>query len=700
MPTATTHPDAPAAPHRSRAARRDRLTILVWLAVVIGGLFAGSTVFDRLSSATDPAPTSQSQQARHRLEAATGERDSILAVITDTPQETVAALAGRLRQIPGVRRVRSSTDRQLPTPNGGGITLAVGIRADLTNRQVNTTVDAVRHQFRAMAPGRVLIGGYPVLDRDLGTMARKDLARAEALALPIVLILLGLLARSTVGTLLGLGLVTTTVAGAVTILLALSTITEVSTFAVNVVTMFGIGLAVDYTLLLVTRFRRERAHTASIPEAVTATMATSGRTVALSGVTVAAALAGLLVFAEPVVRSMAYGGLGAITIAVASARTLLPALLRRFGHRLPPSVGGATGANGFARLARLVQDRPALCATASVGILILLAVPLTNLTLQGVDVRSLPTSTVTRHDADQLAQRLPALANAPISVVADTAPTDPRLTGYLNRLRGINHVTQATIRGETYGGLTVVDVAVDGPAGGADAIVTVDRIRLLHPGFPTAVTGLSARFTDFIHGLTGRAPYAGLLIAVATFLTLLLATGGLLVAGKAVLMNLVSLAASLGALVWAFQQGHLAGPLQFTPTGGLSLVIIVLTAVFAFGLSTDYEVFLLADVLTAHHGRADTNTAVALGIQRTGRLITTAAALIIVVFAGFATSNVLIITQLGLGLATAILLDATVVRLILTPALMTLLGRHNWTGPAWAQRVSRHLWHDIDSHVV
>jgi putative drug exporter of the RND superfamily len=668
--------------------------MLLWLAVIIGGVLAGGAVFNRLSSATDPAPTSESQLARHRLEAVTGERDSLVAIVTDTPPDTVRALADRLGHVPGVHQVRSSVDGQVPAPQGGGVVLVIGIQSGGDSLQVNTTVDAVRAQFDFLPPGQVLLGGYPILDRDLGLMAKADLARAEAIALPIVLILLGFALRSTLGSLLGLGLVATTVTGALCVLLPLSALTEVSAFAVNVVTMFGIGLAVDYTLLVLTRFRRERATAATIAEAVTNTMATSGRTVALSGLTVAVALAGLLVFAEPVVRSMAYGGVGAVAVAVASTLTLLPALLRRFGHRVRPSrPQPSTG--GFARLARLVQHRPALVAAASLGLLVILALPLGGLTLQGVDVRSLPADSTTRLDADRLALRLPQLAGAPITVVADLAPTEPRLAEYLNQLRRLEHVTSATVRAGVPGQLTVVDIAVDGPAGGRDAIATVDRIRGIHPGFPTAVTGLTARFNDFIHGLTGRAPYAGALIAIATFLVLLLATGGVLVAAKAVLMNLASLAASLGVLVWAFQQGHLAGPLGFTATGGLSLVIVVLTAVFAFGLSTDYEVFLLSAVIDARRGGGDTDTAVAQGIQRTGRIITTAAGLIIVVFAGFATGNVLIITQLGLGLAAAILLDATIVRLALTPALMTLLGKHNWAGPHWARNASRRVWrHD------
>jgi RND superfamily putative drug exporter len=688
MSTATRHLERPQRATARPGRRRDLLIVLVWLAVIGGGGLAGSMVFNRLSTATDPAPASESQQARHQLEAATGERDSIVAVVTDTPS---ADLTTRLRQIPGVHRVRSSADGQLPPATGGGTVLAVGLRAGLDERQVNTTVDAVRQVFAGLPADRVLLGGYPILDRDLGVTARADLARAEAIALPIVLILLGLAVRSVIGALLGLALVATTIGGAMVVLLAVSAATEVSAFAVNVVSMFGIGLAVDYGLLVVTRFRRERAHAASIADAVATTMATSGRTVALSAVTVAVALAGLLAFAEPVVRSMAYGGIGAVAIAVVASLTLLPVLLRRFGHRIPAARD--TTSNGpLGRVARLVQHRPVLVAAASLGLLAVLALPLRGLVLQGVDVRALPADSASRRDSDQLQQQLPEPLRASITVLATSTADDPRLARYLNQLRDLDHVTAAAVRPDTTGQLTVIDVVVDGPAGGTDAIATVDRIRAMPADFPTAVTGLTARFNDFIGGLTGRAPYAALLIAAATFLVLLLATGGLLVAAKAVVMNLASLAASLGALVWTFQQGHLADPLRFTPTGGLSLIIIVLTAVFAFGLSTDYEVFLLSAVIAARHDGADTDTAVAAGIHRTGRIITTAAVLIVVVFAGFATGSVLIIKQLGLGLAVAILLDATVVRLALTPALMTLLGQYNWTGPRWARQTSNRVW--------
>lgn len=493
MRATTSHP-APAVADPTPARRRDLLTVLLWLTVIIGGALAGGAVFNRLSSATDPAPASESQQARHRLEAATGERDSIVAVITDTAPEKVAALAGRLRQLPGIHSVRSSVDGQLPLAAGGGTLLAVGVHAGLDGQQVNATVDAVRTELGSLPSGHVLLGGYPVLDRDLGTAARADLARAEAIALPIVLILLGFAVRSALGPLLGLGLVATTVTGALVVLWSLSAVTEVSAFAVNVVTMFGIGLAVDYTLLVVARFRRERA-TATVADAVTVTMATSGRTVALSGLTVAVALAGLLVFAEPVVRSMAYGGIGAVAVAVASTLTLLPVLLRRLGHHLPPT-GTQQPTGGFARLARLVQRRPTSVAAASLGLLALLALPLGSLALQGVDARSLPAGSATRHDADQLAHQLPRLAGAPITVVAEVSPTDPRLPDYLARLRRIDHVTAAAARPDVPGQLTVIDVAVDGPAGAQDAIAAVDHIRALHPDFGTAVTGLSARFTD------------------------------------------------------------------------------------------------------------------------------------------------------------------------------------------------------------
>jgi RND superfamily putative drug exporter len=387
---------------------------------------------------------------------------------------------------------------------------------------------------------------------------------------------------------------------------------------------------------------------------------------------------------------MAYGGIGAVAVAAASALTLLPALLRRVGHRIPARALRPGG--GFTRVARAIQWRPVLVALAGFGILLTLALPLRDLTIQGVDARSLPADASARRDTEALEQRLPHLAGAPITIVAQVAPTDPRLPGYLDRIRGIGHVTATTVRPEPSSALTTIDVAVDGPAGGRDAIGVVDTIRDSRPDFDIAVTGLTARFNDFIGGLTARAPYALLLIALATYLVLLLSTGSYLIAAKAVLMNLASLAASIGALVWIFQQGNLATPLQYTPTGGLSLVIIVLTAVFAFGLSTDYEVFLLASIMAARRRGLDTNTAVATGVQQTGRIITVAALLIVVVFIGFSVGDVLIIKQLGLGLAIAVVIDASIVRLALTPSLITLLGRRIWAGPAWAHRISRSVW--------
>jgi RND superfamily putative drug exporter len=676
--------------------RRDLLTALVWLVVVIGGAVSGAAVFNRVSTATDPAQSSESQRARRALEAVTGERDSILAVLIDTPPEAIGTLVGRLRQVPGVHRVRTSTDGQLPAPAGGGVALAVGIRADLTDQQANDAVDRIRKELGHLPTGRALVGGYPVLDRDLGLMAKADLARAELVALPIVLILLGVTLRSAVGSMLGQALVWTTVTGGLALLLGLSVVTEVSSFAVNVVTMFGIGLAVDYGLLVITRFRRERVHATSISDAVAATMATSGRTVALSGLTVAVALAGLLLFAEPVVRSIAYGGIGAVGVAVLSTLTLLPVLLRRFGHRIPPAspiaADPAARSGAFGTVARLVQRRPVVVIAASLGVLAVLMVPLGALSLQGVDIRALPSDTDTGRDARDLQQRLPPTAGAPITVLITAAPDDPRVAAFVSRLQGLDHVTSVVVRADVTAAFTVVDVAVDGPSGGRDAIAVVDRIRGIDAGVEVSVAGTTARFNDFIAGLTGRAPYAAVFIALVTFAVLLLATGGVLVAVKAVMMNLASLAASLGALVWIFQQGNLAGVLGFTATGGMSLIIIVLTAVFAFGLSTDYEVFLLSAVVAERHDGADSDAAVATGIQRTGRIITAAALLIVVVFVGFASGDVLIVKQLGLGLAIAVLLDATIVRLALTPALMTLLGAYNWAGPGWARRCSRRLW--------
>ena len=684
-----------APPVPPRRPRRDLLVALVWLVVLLGGGAAGAVVFDRLSSSVDPVASSESMRARHLLESSSGQADTIIALVPDSPPSARAGTTHRLQALPGVHTVRSSADGELPLPAGGGTVLAVTLRAGQGDEGEDATVDAVRDVVGSHPGGEVLLGGYPIVDRELGATAEADLVRAEALALPIVLILLGVAVRSVLGSALGLVLVLTTVTGGLALLLGLSTVTTVSTFAINVVTMFGMGLAVDYGLLVLTRFRRERAGGVGVEEAVEVTMATAGRTVAFSGLTVAVALAGLLAFAEPVVRSMAYGGIGAVVIAVAASLTLMPVLLRRLGHRIPPAPAGAAGdpeGRGFGRLARLVQRLPLPAALTTLAVLALLALPLTGLRLDGLDARALPADSTVRQDALELEQRLPELARVPITVVADAEATDPAVPRFVEQLRRIPDVATVTSRAAATGGPTVIDVRVTGPAAGQDAMAVVTEIRDIDPGFPTSVGGLAARDRDFIASLLSRAPYAGAIVALGTFVVLLLVTGGVLVAAKAVLMNVLSLAASLGALVWIFQEGHLAGALGVTPTGGLELLIVVLTAVFAFGLSTDYKVFLLSAVMAARRQGQDTDTAVVTGIARTGRTITTAAVLIVAVFVGFAAGDLLIIKQLGVGLAVAVLLDATLVRLVLTPALMTLFRERNWAGPRLARHASRLLW--------
>jgi RND superfamily putative drug exporter len=682
-------------PIRPARRRRDLITITLWLLVLVVGGASGAVVFDRLPASLDPVASSESEQGRRIVESATGEADSVVALVAaGTPPELVRALPDQLRALPGVQQVRSSAEGQLPPPGAGGTLLTVAIRAGLTDNAEDATVEELRSRFGELGQGHVILGGYPIIDLELGETAEADLIRAEAVALVLVLILLGVALRSAVGAALGLALALTTVTGALAILLAVSTFADVSSFAVNVITMFGMGLAVDYGLLVVNRFRRERGAGRAVPEAVAVTMRTAGRTVAFSGLTVAVALGGLLIFREPIMRSMAYGGVGAVGVAVAAALTLLPALLRRWGHRIPPAPAAAAHGR-FAGLARAVQQRPLLIAAGTFAILAVLAVPLLGLRLEGLDARALPIDSPARQQSEQLERLLPQLARTPVTVVADTSPQDPRLAGYLAQLTTLPNVDTVVPRHGIPGRLAVVDVTVNGAPAAREAMGVVDDIRALDPPFGTHVTGLAAKDRDFITSLLDRTPIAAAVIAVSTFLVLLLVTGGLLVAVKAVLMNVASLAASLGALVWIFQHGHLSNLLGFTPTGGLELVIIVLATVFAFGLSTDYEVFLLSSVMAARHDGQHTDAAVATGIQRTGRIITTAAVLIMVVFVGFASGDLLIIKQLGVGLTIAVLLDATIVRLALTPALMTLLGERNWAGPRWASRASQRLWmHD------
>jgi RND superfamily putative drug exporter len=430
---------------------------------------------------------------------------------------------------------------------------------------------------------------------------------------------------------------------------------------------------------MVSRFREERgAGQATIPDAVARTMATAGRTVVFSACTVAVALSGLLVFDDPTIRALALAGMGVVIACMAAALTLLPALLARFGHRL--GTARPAGPHGtFARLARTIQRRPVPVVLVVAAGLVLLAAPFLNARFDDTGVRSLPRSSETRQVAEAIDTRFSAITAEPVVALADTDPDAPAVAAWLDDVRSRPGVVAATVDAElSRPGLTVVEVHAGGPTNGRQAQAVVEDLRALDAPFPVAVGGDPAEIVDFRHAITARLPLAVGVMVAATFVLLFAMTRSLVLPLKALVMNVLSLGATFGALVWVFQDGHLSGLLGFAPPGSLDLVIPVIVFVFAFGLSMDYEVFLLDRIREVWLRTGDNDRAVAEGLQRSGRIITSAALLVVIVFAGFAAGEIVALKELGVGLAVAVAVDATVVRSLLVPATMKLMGRWNW----------------------
>jgi RND superfamily putative drug exporter len=514
----------------------------------------------------------------------------------------------------------------------------------------------------------------------------------------LVLIFGGLVAAATPLLIGGLAIL-----GAFVATRLLTGITDVSIFAINIITLIGLGMAIDYALFIVSRFREELAAGHDPTGAIERTMATAGRAVLVSGLTITLALASLLIFPQVFLRSMGLGGMAAVLVAMLAALTILPALLvvlgprvnawrlprprRRRGAQWTDADRRATG--GWARLARSVMRRPVRYVVGVVAVLAVLAAPFVNVRWGGFDERVLPAEASARVVAERIAGQFPGGTVAPVSVLVSGAPIEEaqRFTDQIARLPRVTGARLTANRGQS----SLVEVAYPGEPTGDDAAAVVRAIRDLPapPGSEVLVGGRTAADLDLLHSVGQRLPWMALVMASATLVLLFLAFGSVLLPIKAVLMNLVSIGASFGVVVWAFQEGHLAGPLDFTATGFIEPTNPILMLAVLFGLATDYEVFLLSRVREEWDRTGDNAAAVSAGLQYTGRIITAAALLLMVVVAGFATGGIAFIKLIGIGMIVAILVDATLVRALLVPPTMRLLGRWNWWAPGPLAKVYR-----------
>jgi RND superfamily putative drug exporter len=680
--------------------RRRRWVLGAWMLLFVAGIAIGSMVFGRLKD-SNGGSGSESVQGYTIMQKASRSGPSAVVLVKGPPvaasstRAAVRALTTRLDRLPGVTGAVSaytSNDPRLRAPDGHASLIVVSVRKDASMKAQKIAVDAMRTAARHAVPGAtVQVGGDLAVMRDGMVAAQNDLLKGEAFALPVLLIALFFIFRGARAAMLPIAAALATTSGALILLMGMTHLTNVAAYSVDVITLFGLALAVDYSLLMVNRFRETRAAGASVPGAVEFTAATAGRTVTFSALTVAAALSALFAFGDPTFTSVAAGGIFTVLVALAAALTLIPALLACWGRKLTMAHRQEADDGFFGRLARRVQHRPVLAMAGISGLLLAGALPFAHVNFGLGDPRGLPVGSESRQVALAQYARFPAMRADPVTVVARVPASDPRITAYAATLTRQPGVAAVSIEHGLHGNVAAIDVTPAGTAQGTVAEHLVTTLRADRPHFRTWITGPAAFLADFKTTISQRLPYAQAIIGLATFALLFLMTGSVLIPIKALVMNTLSLGAVFGALVWVFQDGHLASLLGFQAFGAIEAWIPVIVFAFAFGLSMDYEVFLLSRIKEAYDETGDTSHAVAAGLQRSGRIITSAAFLVIIVFLGFAAGQTLAVKEFGLALAIAVAVDATLVRCILVPATMTLLGTANWWAPTPLRRLHQKL---------
>lgn len=692
-----------------RAVVRLRWWVLaVALALVVAGATWGAGVFGALTGGGYADPGSEANRAYGRIAAELGRQDPDLVVLwssrtvtVDSPafRGAVAAVVGDLRGHPAVVSVSSYVDEQAPpafVSDDRHATYAAIHLADGDEDAKVAALHAVEDDLKADGLRTDIGGDVAFLDQS-NAQTERDIVRAEMFSLPVLLILLILIFRGLLAALSPLLIGGVAILGAFVAVRALTYLTDISVFAINVITLLGLGMAIDYALFVVSRFREELSAGRDVPAAIGITVVTAGRTVTVSGLTIVLALSSLLIFPQPFLGGMAIGGMAAVFIAMLAAMTVLPAALVLLGHRIDalrvplPRLRrhpGEPGA-GWARIAHSVMRRPVGYALGVVAVLALLAVPFQRVQWGGFDEQVLPADTPARVVGERIREDFPGGPPTPIDVFVSGAPASGA-QALAGRIAGIEGVTGAQVVANQ-GAASLISVGFDGPPTSGAARDVAAAVRDLPPpaGAEVLVTGRPAFDLDLLESLAAKLPWMALVMGGATIVLLFLAFGSVLLPVKAVLMNVVSIGASFGAVVWIFQDGHFEGLLRFRSTGFIEPSNMILVLAVLFGLATDYEVFLLSRVREEWDRTGDNTAAVAIGLQRTGRIITAAALLLIVVVSGFATGGVTVIKTIGVGMIVAIIVDATLVRVLLVPATMRLLGRWNWWAPGPLAHVYR-----------
>ncbi|OSP43290.1 hypothetical protein B7767_10955 [Streptomyces sp. 13-12-16] len=701
------------------AIRRSRLVLVVAaLAVALMGV-VGAGAFDRLKGGGFDDPASPSTRAANVIADKFGGETNLVLLVrspdgrVDTPaaEEDGQDLVAELRKDERLGNVVSFWETNSPdlrSEDGREAMVLAHVKGDTTEQRESAIAILDTYSGSYKDNLTVRAGGGAAVGADLSNQVVEDLILAEAIAVPLTLVLLLIVFGSVVAALLPLVIAVIAVIGSFAQLFLLGSVTDVADTATNLTTALGLGLGIDYALLMVSRFREQIAAGMSVDDAVRRTVHSAGRTVAFSAATVAAALAALMVFPQYFLRSFGFAGVGVVAMAALSTLFVMPALLKVLGHRVDggrmpwaKSRRSEAQAPVWGRLARTVMRRPVLTAVPVLAVLLLAASPLLNITFGTSDERVLPEDAESRQVSQVLREEFGGSEDSALFITIDTSVAEAPLASYAGRLAALEGVERVETSAGTY---SAGRPAVTGPADSALGRPDAQRISVVSsltpkseaaeslvkqvrsvtppPGTDPLVGGNDAVLVDAKESIADKLPLAVTLVVLSTFLLLFLFTGSVVQPLRALALNLISLGATLGAMTWIFQDGNLSSLLGFTAQP-MELSMTVLMFCIGFGLSMDYEVFVTSRIKELHDQGADNETAVVNGLGRTGRIVSAAAFLLAVSFFAFGTSQLSFMQMFGLGSGLAILIDALAVRGVLVPAAMRLLGNSAWYAPGF-----------------
>ena len=678
---------------------RKRLIFSLFIVAIFSSGAIGTSVFGKLDSGGYNDPKSDSAKAFEYLTDVFKVKDPAVVLVVETTQgvndpavvATAAKLETSIKGEPGVGSTLSYWSAggapTLKSSDSNSAFLFI-YSEDIEWDNVQSLGKRIQEKYDGRFENlAVYASGTGVFAHAINTKIADDLKLSEAISIPLTFILLVFVFGGLVASAMPLLVGVSAILGSLLVIYLLTLFTGVSVFALNLITGLGLGLGIDYSLLVVNRFREELHAGKTVDEAIKKTVATAGKTVFYSGLTVVITLAALMLFPLMYLKSFGYAGVTVVVMAVLGALIALPALLAILGKRIDKAVvrkGALTpkGDGRWAQTARFVMRKPVPVVVLSLVILTVLAAPIKNIVFSQVDSRVLPASNPAAYAAQLITERFPGQEGNPIEVIipggASRIEQIKNYTQEIAKVAGVVRVGEPQILGNDVRVIAVHDMGPRTPA--AEALIK--EIRLIPSPDQTLIGGVAADYADTQIGIAKTMPWALTWIAIGVLVLLFVFTGSIILPIKAVILNILSLAATMGVITWIFVEGNLKWLVgDFTTTGSVDTGSIILVAVVAFGLSMDYELFLLSRIKEEHDVGRSNIESVATGLQRSARIITAAAGLLAIVFASFVLSGVTSIKMLGFGVAFAIILDATLVRALLVPALMRLFGERNWWAP-------------------